>query len=489
MRAISKFSEWRNNNRFEKLDETKNVSAITQPALNDTILSQDFMNITDVDIGDGERQRLLEMHRERKQQEKIRRHEHKAVLNSETNRNHRFSLPIMKGNPERPTRRKSRKSQIHPSNTIDEVEEFEQLHCRNIDEDYMNQIDVTSPPRMFYRDNVDPYGVDSVQATEAKRPTPRNKSLMRRNMLRRSKSAGKGKAPAPPLPIVESESSNFYNGNFKHYDVNASSVYEEFVSASNAYRVNMRKKEPEKVNSVGESASSGSLSSDPEKNLKKLRRLSPPYQTVINKHGDEVEYALPYSERESLSNIPTLPGTSPPKITQSHFEQIINENFKFLNADLQYFQTEEMLINRQLNPVFETVDASFSDIRRKDLQVTDLDKSNDTGLATPAQSGNIFAELDALTKWTDTLKDCDKHSDSKSPIDEYRSIQNNVKVFASRDIKYKSGILRNSFSTPLEFSNGYFHTTPVTLRSTLPNLYSINSFADVASKREFEILS
>jgi hypothetical protein len=487
MRAISKFSEWRNNNRFEKLDETKNVSAFTQPALNDTILSQDFSIISDVVIDDGERRRLLEMHRERKQQEKVRRHEHKAVFNTETNRNHRLSLPIMKGNPERPTRRRNRKSQIHPSNTIDEVEEFEQKHCQNIDEDYMNQIDVTSPPRMFYRNNVDPYGEDNEQTPEAKKPTPRNKSLMGRNMLRRSKSAGKGKAPQPPPLIVESESSNFYNGNFKHYDVNASSVYEEFLSASKAYRVNMRNQEPEKVNSVGESASSGSLSSDPDKNLKKLRRLSPPYQTVINKHGDEVEYALPYSERESLSNIPPLPTTSPPTIPQSHFEQIINENFKFLNTDLQYFQAEEMLMNRQLNTVFETVDASFSDIRRKDLQVTDLDKSNDTGLVTPAQSGNFLAELDALTKWTNTLKDCEKNSES--PIDEYRTIQNSVKVFASKDIKYKSGILRNSFSTPLEFSNGYFHTTPVTLRSTLPNLYSINSFADIASKREFEILS
>lgn len=492
MRAISKFTEWRNNNRFERLDETKSVSGFSQPAMSDTILSQDFSIISDVVIDDGERRRLLQMHRDRKQQEKIRRHEHKAVLNCESNRNHRLSLPIMKGNPERPTRRKSRKSQIHPSNTIDEVEEFEQKHCHHMDEDYSNHVDVTSPPRLFYRSNVEPYGHENSRTPEEKKPTPRNKSLMGRNMLRRSKGAGKGKAPQPPgpQPIVESESSNFYNGNFKHYDVNSTSVYEEFLGASNAYRVNMRQQQPEKVNSVGESASSGSLSSDPEKNAKKLRRLSPPYQTVINKHGDEVEYALPYSERESMSTIPPLPETSPPKmLAQSQFEQIINENFQFLNADLQFFQTEELSMNRQLGPLVETVDASFSDIRRKDLQVTDLDKSNDTGLVTPAQSGNFFAELDALSKWTNTLKDCDRNFDAKSPIDEYRAIQNNVKVFASKDIKYKSGILRNSFSTPLEFSNGYFHTTPVTLRSTLPNLYSINSFADVASKHEFEILS
>lgn len=482
MRAITKFNEWRNNQRFERLNETKNTTGITQvPGAEQSIMTDDFSMISDVVIDDNEKRRLIEMHRTMK---------HKVTFNSNV-RNHRMSLPIMKDQPEKPQRRKNIKSQINPSSTIDEIEEFEQNHCRQMDEDF--PIGVSSPPSKFFCDNSDPFFDNNKSPPERpKDPTPKRQSLMGRNMLRRSKSAGKGKAPQPP--IAESEaSSNFYNGNFKHYDVSSTSVYDEFLMASKAYKVNFRKQEPEKINSVGESASSGSLSSDPDKNAKKQRRLSPPYQTVINKHGDEVEYALPYNERDSLSNLPPLPNTPAPtaaNIPQSQFEQIINENFQFLNSNLEYFNAEESIINRQMtDAAFEPIETSFSDIRRRGVQVTDLDKSNDTGLVTPCQSGDILKELDTLSKWTKNLHNCDKNLDAKSPIAEYQTIQMNIKVFNSQDIKYKSGILRNSFSTPLEFSTGYFRTTPVTLRSTLPNVYSINSFADVACKREFEILS
>lgn len=261
-------------------------------------------------------------------------------------------------------------------------------------------------------------------------------------------------------------------------------VYDEFLKASKDSKAKMLQ-DQEKINSVGESASSGSLSSDPDK---KGRRLSPPYQTVVNKHGDEVEYALPYNERDSL---PPLPTTAPPdhaKISNAMFDQIINENFQFLNSN--FFNLEsESLINRRVGEVIEPVDVSFTDVRRKNVQVTDLDKSSNVGLGTPAQSGDIIRELDTLARWTSNLRNCERNVDVKSPIGEYQAIHKNIKVFNAGDIKFKSSILRNTFSTPLDFSNGNFHTTPVTLRTTLPNLFSMSTFADVASKREFEILT
>lgn len=436
------------------------------------------VSISDIEIDDSEKRRLLEMHRQRKAEEANRRHDNKATFyGSAMSRSHRLSLPIMKeSNGDKSQRRRSRKSKIHPSTTIDEIEEFEQNHCRQMDDDY--SISVVSPPSKFYRDNSDPF---------TKQPTPKRQSLMGRGMLRRARSHGKGKAPPPP--IAESEaSSGFQNGNYKRYDVTSPSVYSEFLTASNNYKVNARKQQPEKINSVGESASSGSLSSDPEKMAKSQRRLSPPYQTVINKHGDEVEYALPYNERDSDVNLPALPNSQPPKLTPSKFDQIINENFQFLHSNLEFFNAEaEEMLNQEIDAAFEPIiDASFSDLRRRDAQVTDLDRSNDTGLGTPAESGDIFRELDALSKWANNLERCEEE---KSPIDEYQAIQGQVKVFRPKDIKYKSGNLRNSFSTPLEFSTGYFRATPVTLRSTLPNIYGLHSFADVASKREFEVLT
>lgn len=485
MRAISKFNEWRNNQRFERLNETKNVSGITHvaPADQSIVTANDFSLISsDVYIDDNEKRRLIKMSRDRKQQELERRQNHKAEQNPMS---HRFSLPIMKENLV-VKRRKNRRSQVHPSTTIDEIEEFEQNHCHQMEED-CTVTAITSPPSKFYRDNSDPYFNRSNQTPEKKLPTPK-KSLMGRNMLRH-KNHGKGRVP---VIDVESSSSNFYNGNYKHYDVGSASAYEEFRSATKAF--NLRHQESEKVNSVETSASTGSLSSDPDKSTKKQRRSSPPYQTVINKHGDEVEYALPYNERESLSNIPPLPHTSPPdqnKVTPSKFEQIINENFHFLNSNLEYFKAEDELLARRsdINAALEPMESSFLDIRHKNLQVTDLDKSNDTAFGAPTQSGDIIKELDMLSTWTTKLQNCEKILETKTPTDEYLEIQPNIKVFSSHLIKFKSGIMCNSFSTPLEFSNGYFNRTPVTLRTTPPNIYNLNSLANSASKREFDILS
>lgn len=478
MKAINKFSEWRNEKaRFEKLNETNNASAITQvPAVDQSILGNDFSMISDVVINEDERRRLIEYQLDHKMK-------HTAVFNKK----HRMSLPIMKENRqnpiEKPPRRTNKTSQVHPVNTIDERDEFEHDHCGRLEQDFT--ITVTSPPSKFYRDNSEPYIEKNQQTIEANQPKPVRQSLMGRNMLRRSKSAGKGKAPPPPPSLSGSEiSSNFFNGNFKHYEVNTSDVYDEFLKNSKAVA---RKQQPEKINSVGESTSSGSLSSDQEKNAKKLRRFSPPYQTVINKHGDEVEYALPYSERDSLPPLPKTPAPETARLPTVQFEQFINEKFDFLDANLSFFNAQDEMMNQEIiGDAFEPIAASFSDIRGKNLQVTDLDKSNDTILFPPASKfGEALKELDQLSQWTKKLQNCD----IKSPIEDYQAIQRNIKVFSSKDIKYKSGVLRNSFSTPLDLSTGYFRTMPVTLRSTMPNHFGINSFADVASKREFEILS
>lgn len=507
MRAISKFHEWRNSNnqRFARLDETKNVSEFGQTtlsAIDKTSATDDLGMISDVEMNDNERHRLVQIKRdERKNKEAFRRLEHNAIIyNSVTptrdnsaSKNHRFSLPIMKGDSVE-KKRKNRKK-IQQSNTIDEIEEFEQNHCfKNGEDDYT--FSVTSPPSRFYHDNSEPYFNYKLTPEQPKEPTPRRS--LGKNILRRVKSSRKGKAPQPPVArkaSVESESTDFANGNFKHYEVKSTSMYDEFVISSKNYRGMMRQENPEKVNSVGESASSTSLSSDPERIAKMQRRLSPSYQTVINKHGDEVEYALPFNERDSLLDIPPLPDTPAPvleKLPPSKFEQIINDNFRFLATEFglnSRIDEDGSIIKKRTDEVpFDPYhEGSFTD-RRKDVQVTDLDKSNDTAL-TAARSGDIIKELDTLTKWTRNLLNYDKIPDAQSCIQRYQIIQNNVKIFQSRDIKYKSGILRNSFPTPLEFSTGYFHATPVTLRKTMANNYSTSKCADVASKREFEILS
>lgn len=489
LKAISKFNEWRNSQRFERLNESKNASAITQG--NATV---DDIQITDVEIDEDERKKLIEMARQKKKNKSqtIGNSDNNAVYSNcmnqaDTNRNKRLSLPNMQN---------ARRSRIiQPTSTFEEIEEFEQNHCQEL-ENFSIIHPTTTPPTKFFRTNSEPYKECDNQNSEQQKKSNKPKRLMGRGMLRRNK----GKAPQPPTSanVIKEKPSdasvNFYNGNFQQFDMNSASIYDEYVISSKAYKGKMRKEQSEKINSLGDSASSGSLSSDHEKKqqeLKKQRRLSPPYQTVINKHGDEVEYALPYNERDSALDIPPLPLMPAPTV---HFEQIIDQNFKFLNSKLDFLnsQIDDGSSRRRVSSNFDPIDASFSDVRhRQNLQVTDLDKSNDTGLAFPTQSGDIIRDLDALAKWSQNLKTLNENGEilPSSPLEEFKSIQNNVKVFNVSDIKYKSGNLRNTFSTPLEFSNGYFHSTPITLRSTLPNLYSISNFADLACKHEFKILS
>lgn len=404
-------------------------------------------------------------------------------------RSKRLSLPIIRDKSDSTNHNNGRNKnakKLQPTSTIDEIEEFEQNHCNRIDDmSFANSI--TTPPSKFYRNNSDPYDSTAKKTVEsAKKPTP--KRLMGKNMLKRNK----GKAPQPPQHVKQGEAGtestvNFYNGNFKRYDVSTASVDDEFVISSKAYKGRMRKQHPENINSVGESASSGSLSSDTisDKNLIKNRRLSPlNYQTVINKHGEEVEYALPYNERDSTLDLPPLPVAPIPNTTQhsisTQFDQLIDQNFKFLNSKIDFLNSQ-IDIGEDAQKVFEPIDISH----RQNIQVTDLDKSNECGLSFPMQTGDIMKDLDALSKWTQNFE---KNDRNLSPIQQYQATQKGVKVFNAGDIKYKPGSLRNSFSTPLEFSNGYFHQTPITLRSTLPNNYSISNFADSGCKHEFEIL-
>lgn len=509
MKAISRFNEWRSNQRFEKLNETKNASNETNAVANEESIITADITISDLEIEESEKHRLVEMTREQRKakNQNVRKFEHKVdFYMTQTQQQQRFSLPIINDNNGGSfTHRKSKRGKVHPSNTIDEIEEFESNHCHKIDEEF-TQMSITSPPNKFYRENSEPFMEDN----KKKKITP--KKLMGRNMLRRAKSHAKGRAPPPPT--VDSEcklvlktldsvfntyfvssaiaSSGFRNGNFKRFDVVSSSAYEEFLKQSNIYKSNFRHEDPEKVDSVGESASSGSSSSDIDKNFKKNRRMSPPYLTVINKHGEEVEYALPYSERESLVTIPPLPDTPAPDFNQlppSEFDQIINENFNFLKTHLDFTRIDESKMRSEGD--FDKQYAPYDEIPpRKKVQITDLDNSKDVSLIRTPSGGDIIKELDSLSKWTNNLRNCiEKNGDEKLQIEDYVKINEKISVFRSQDINFKSGILRNSQKLPLEFSFGFLHRTPITLRSTLPDIYNENCIADVASKKDFEMLS
>ena len=512
MKAISKFNEWRTVQRFEKVEDTTETTVTNENGVGgskryDKSGPSDTTDWpSNIESKDMEKKMIKCQSKLEKEAENPRILQHSANLSNLTpdnsskakcERSQRYSLPNFKsksnGNKDASFRRKNKQKANQNNNTIfeDEIHAFEQNHCQDGDQEMNYSYSVKSPPSKFYRENSDPY-FDKKNTPESRESTP--KRSLGKNLLKKGKNHGKSKAPAPPQSAVknatietESVESNNFNGNFKHYEVNSSSIYDECIISSKAYKGNLRKPVVPPICSLGESSST---SNSPEPTIsaikkKKLRRFSPPYQTVINKHGQEVEYALPYNEQDSPVqdiSLPPLPDTP----VQSHFDQIINENFQFLNSKIG----EESLLNRRCAGEIDPIETFLERRSCKDVQVTDLDRSNDTGLG-PAHSGDIMKELESLEQWSRNVEVAGKGQFHlpKTTIEDFQRVQNNIRVFNSNEIRYKSSELRNSFPTPLEFSTGYFQSTPVTLRKTLPIIYNIYNYAEEACKHEFEILS
>lgn len=235
MKAISRFNEYRNNQRVEKLNETKNASNETNAVANEESIITADISISDLEIEESEKQRLVEIAREqrRAKNQNVRKIEHKVdFYMTQTQQQQRFSLPIMKDNNGGSlTNRKTKRGKVHPTNTIDEIEEFESNHCHKIDEEFSRDahMSITSPPNKFYRENSEPFSEES----KKKKITP--KKLMGRNMLRRGKSHSKGRAPPPP--IVDSECKFFLqndklsNSVFNKYLCHPSQLHQVFVMA------------------------------------------------------------------------------------------------------------------------------------------------------------------------------------------------------------------------------------------------------------------
>lgn len=269
--------------------------------------------------------------------------------------------------------KKKQKRKVVTNNTIfeDEIDNFEQNHC-NHNDSLDCTYTVTSPPSKFYKQNCDPY--DKVKTPDDKsvaasviNPSP--KIVSGRNFMRRTKGQ-KQKAPQPPtVKPLDSDSNRFeiLNGSFKHWDINSSSIYDDCVISSKGYKGAQQTKE------------SSTGSSQPSHEELKQRRLSPPYQIVINKHGDEVEYALPYIEQEADINDEPAPNRT---MNSAKFETIINDNFAFLNSkhmmddSLLNHRIVDTIENGQLSMI-EPIETFMERRSAKDVVVTDLDKSID----------------------------------------------------------------------------------------------------------------
>lgn len=114
---------------------------------------------------------------------------------------------------------------------------------------------------------------------------------------------------------------------------------------------------------------------------KKRHSRNPTYKTVKNKYGEEVEYALPFSQKSdefSLEDSKDSNDNQIPFDSTKHFHEYVDENFKFLN------------------------EKSRLEASKTIVQVTDLDKTDGTEKADEQQE-SALQELNSLTMWTKTI--------------------------------------------------------------------------------------
>uniref|UniRef100_A0A182K735 Protein kinase domain-containing protein n=1 Tax=Anopheles christyi TaxID=43041 RepID=A0A182K735_9DIPT len=437
----------------------------------------------------------------------------------------RFSLPaVLVSEPAGRSRTKRTKATTpKPNNTIyeNEVAEFEAHH---INSTFGDSYVVQSPPRLFYKANSSPYSDG----------TPKKQS----NLKARPRVFKDKPAPAPPVAANiattaasvrlsnclpkqrhHSDSDSPLTGSYRKYELNSSSVYDEHVISSRAYRGSMKPTGAEEP-----------VAPPPAKQ----RHKSLAYQTIVNKHGDLVDYALPFSDNADTT-AETKPDRSsgtkqltPGQDTLAEIrscEQLINENFQFLQTTAFHDDSTSIItepisvlkgrsrriitdLDRSNASTLKEGDGDDDDderLERERLEMERVDEMLETrqqeidaqlahlaGLQDDPQ--DILLELDSLQKWSKSIQMSDDFLQSRYTERNLlecfrRSIGSNLLTCFPNEVRYRVGSLRSAYACPLEFSCGLFRGVAVTLRKYSLNMERSLYFAEEACRRDFEVLS
>uniref|UniRef100_A0A182YID4 Uncharacterized protein n=1 Tax=Anopheles stephensi TaxID=30069 RepID=A0A182YID4_ANOST len=438
----------------------------------------------------------------------------KAVEKNHTNpAESRLSLPAVLG--KEPLGRFPKRSKVvtpKPNNTIyeNEVAEFEAHHINGT---FGDSYVVQSPPRLFYKANASPYADG----------TPKKQS----NLKARSRVFKDKPAPAPPVTGLSasaslrlsnclpkqrqpSDSDSPLTGSYRKYELNSSSVYDEHVISSRAYRGSMKPKGAD----------------EPSPAPAKQRHKSLSYQTIINKHGDLVDYALPFSDNaDTTAETKPDPNSSKPHHTPGqdtlaeirNCEQLVNDNFQFLQTTAFHDESSciftepiSVLKGRSRRIVTDLDRSNASTLKEGDdeeLQQQQMEQADEllqhrqqeidaqlVQLALQEDPQDILLELDSLQKWSKSIQMSDDFLQSRYTERNLlecfrRTVGSNLLTCFPNEVRYRVGSLRSAFACPLEFSCGLFRGVAVTLRKYSLNMERSLYFAEEACRRDFEVLA
>lgn len=396
----------------------------------------------------------------------------------------------------------------------DEVKQFENSHCYgNLVDNPQSAAICNSPPTKFYKQNSNPYPSNGVESI-----TPNPRSAQHPLKLQYDNEFIPRSCPAKPKRLMLKPNENksrdltkeiteaHFNGSYKNFEIHPQMNNDGSKSPTNLNRSGMRGSVRVNQRKSSRASQNSEVKSD---YLNGSKRNSAQYQTIINKHGDVVEYAVPYCDQNLAA-----PTARPLDVIlsadeledevfvtdQNECERLINENFRFLtdtNGPEASGETPDVSMSQ--------IDANISRrslYARKPLKpygnviVTDLDKSVDSSktMDDNCKSQEGLDDLHSLSKWSDNLvRSIHPHTKSQNDLLDFLDLaKSTVSICQLNEIKPKISVLRNTFSSPVEIMSGIFRKSTVALRN-----YSFNVdcekndaclIAEQAIRRDFDIL-
>lgn len=433
------------------------------------------------------------------------------IVHAKTKTIPRHSLPtnMLKPFADRSIRLKKRKSTRSEQQTIheNEVQEFEGSHCYgNLDRYPHTAPTSNSPPTKFYKQNSNPYPENGFMSVT---PTPR--SAQHPLSSHHGNEFSPRSCPPKPKRLLLKPTENInhdltkeiteahFNGSYKNFEIHSPLNYDGSKSPTNLNRSSLRNRQP-RFSDISRT----SQKSDPKEDLLRSQLHSGQYQTIINKHGDAVVYAVPFCEQPAERPTHTLDVIqSADDLTdevfiddQNECEKVINENFQFLTETTTEDAADESMKQIDSNISRRSLYARKPLKANTSVMVTDLDKSVDSSrtLDDKCKSQEGLADLNSLSKWSDNLARS-IHPKTKSQndlLDFMDTIQSTVSICQLNEIKPKISVLRNTFSSPLEIMSGIFRKSTISLRSYAFSEDGVKDdkclIAEHAIRRDFDIL-
>lgn len=346
LRALEKFNEWRRSQPLESSNQATNTSGSLLPL---TIPEDSATDLPMISTRRGKQNRLSLPASTAVNPRDVESPQPKNIAKSKHRR-------------ERRSLKKTHEDSImeeSPYKKDEDVRLFEELHCQTSAVGAAFELDVeehiSSPPNRFYKKNAKPY----TDKLFSKTPTAPDSNIeyatpQRQNNAPTKPSRRKKSGQCGPIPKIRnslncskskgtetdstSEPSHF-NGSYKNYDMNSSSIYDEYVISSKAYKGN-------------------------------LNKSAHTYQQVVNKHGELVEYALPLVDEDGKGQLAGVDAEVEAAVVERNADdndRLVDENFKFLldKCNLNFSDSVRKFI----------FDESCLPSADRNLQVTDLDKS------------------------------------------------------------------------------------------------------------------